>query len=527
MKKLNQLLLSSPEDDRGATLILVLFIVSFMGLAGAALLTFSDTSILTTIQLRNQASNAYSADGAAQVAVKRLGAGTFPCTTASGQTLSNFYPGTNGATASSAYVWCTPDQGNGMGGSATSANTSPGTALLALDSNLTENGITANINAGALKIRGAIFSNSKIDASGGIANTWQPPASDPSRTTYNIARGACAGNITPTDLTKCLYGSKPDVRGDDPGTLTPHGASYDAPPAPSGLGVIGNCNGSKKFQTVTPGLFTVASKLNNLTGCSNKVVWFKPGKYYFDFTAANIKWNPAAPLFIIAGTSTLDLNTTKPTPAGMPTACIAPEASNATAEVGTTPGTGAEFVFGGNSRLSLNDSSSTGAQLTICASPTSASSGGGPPIAIYGLKTALTGVFPVAAQTTCYTGSNTCSMISTGKSPKSFLTVQGTTYAPEAFIDIVLNNKSQKAFYWGLIAWAISFTGTGAADVSNGLVDVPDQATNPTPAVNAMYLDVYVCPASSACSTSGRLGLRAKVQVTGSTVNVLSWSVQR
>ena len=108
---------------------------------------------------------------------------------------------------------------------------------------------------------------------------------------------------------------------------------------------------------------------------------------------------------------------------------------------------------------SIPDVDPAGAQMTICASNTSAATGGGPPIAVYGLKTALTGSFPVSAQTLCPPTDQTCALINTGNSPKTTLTIQGTTYAPRAFIVIILNNNTKKVFYWGLISYAISFTG--------------------------------------------------------------------
>ena len=74
MRRLRQLL-EGPAEDRGAALVLVLFVVTVIGLAGAALLTLSDTSIRTTVALRDEAGNAYNADGAAQVALDSLRTG--------------------------------------------------------------------------------------------------------------------------------------------------------------------------------------------------------------------------------------------------------------------------------------------------------------------------------------------------------------------------------------------------------------------------------------------------------------------
>jgi len=87
-------------DDRGAALLLVLVVVTVIALAGAALLAFSSTSIRATVGLRDPAAAAYAADGAGQVALAQLAAGTYPndCATLAGNPLSlgngtnAFYP---------------------------------------------------------------------------------------------------------------------------------------------------------------------------------------------------------------------------------------------------------------------------------------------------------------------------------------------------------------------------------------------------------------------------------------------------
>ena len=70
-------LVESPADDRGAALLMVLIIVLVISLVGAALLTFADTSIRTTVALRSQGAAVYAADGAAQIAVNQLRADNF------------------------------------------------------------------------------------------------------------------------------------------------------------------------------------------------------------------------------------------------------------------------------------------------------------------------------------------------------------------------------------------------------------------------------------------------------------------
>src|SRR6202000_1418286 len=102
-------------------------------------------------------------------------------------------------------------------------------------------------------------------------------------------------------------------------------------------------------------------------------------------------------------------------------------------------------------------------QMVICASK----SLNGPPIAIYGLKTALTCSLPtVPASDLCLPTTSSCALISTGNSQKSKLTVLGTTYVPRSLIQIQMNNRSSKGFSWGVIAWAVTIGSTGSADLS-------------------------------------------------------------
>lgn len=528
------------REDDGAALMIVLAIVVAFALVTSVVLAQIDTSFRSALAVRDEASTSYGADAAAKVVVNQLVKDTLNGTAGSCNlndvtvSLPNIYPassGLAGSAASSAYVTCTHDSGN-SNGSPTLANTSPGSALLTLDPNLSDVGIYSNVNAGAIKIRGGVFSNSAVYAPGGLVNVWSRPTGSTANT-YNLARGSCTPATNNVDkgfwvadpaqgTTTCNY-SAADSRGQDPGTLTPHGASYDAPANPSGNGTVSTCANSDKYQTVTPGRFSGSAArdaLNGLTGCKNGVVWFKPGTYYFDLPDT---WSVPS-VYLVGGTvdpANADLTKDPSTWADPSRACVVPGAS------GATTGSGVQFVLGGSTRIDVNNSANPGAHVTLCASNTTS----GPPIAVYGLKTALGGTFPVAASTLCTpsgTGSTACAAITTGNSPKSVLVIQGTTYVPRSVVSVTLNNNSQKIFYWGLISYATEFGGTGSAQVANAVVDVPDTAANPTPTTQVVYLSVYVCPGASSCSASGRLLLKAKVSFAPTTrkATVLSWSHQ-
>jgi hypothetical protein len=416
------------------------------------------------------------------------------------------------------------------------ANASPGSAILTLAPLASgEDGIAVNDLApgsglpAAVKVRGGIFSNSKINVTAGaLANTWMPPTGSTARS-YIIARGTCTGTVlvNASGDKICNYGATSDGRGTDPGSPVSHPASYDAPPAPAGAAVISSCAPGDKYQSVapiTPGgsvVLTSAATLNGLTGCSKSIVWFKPGTYYFNFqdhalNASNDDLWDVNNKFVFAGTpSTGSVLTATPSASTWPDACTPP------VPLGGPSGTGAEFVFAGDSRMQVTHTGSPGGQVTICGSNVP----DGPPIAVYGLKTA---VGSIPAENGCIVNSaSRCPVIYTDLSPNTTLTIQGTTYTPNAWIYVTLNNSTNQIFRWGLITYRLSIDTTGSPDVTQNLIDVPDEALIPVPSPKIVYLKVYVCAGAGTCSSSGTVSLTAKVQLNlDGTVTVLSWSKQ-
>src|SRR5690349_1964446 len=115
------------RDDDGAILVLALIVITTVSLVVGAVLTQGDGSLRATVALREVAGATYAADGAAQVAINdlrtgynlgdaepadwvytnTLGTGCFGYnadgSTEDGLELKSFYPGANGAAATSAY----------------------------------------------------------------------------------------------------------------------------------------------------------------------------------------------------------------------------------------------------------------------------------------------------------------------------------------------------------------------------------------------------------------------------------------
>lgn len=598
------------RGDDGVTLLLALIVVTVVALVTAALVQQSFTNTATTITVRQVAATQYAADAAAQYATNQLRLSDLSSglcsssTTVTSEDLANFYPKGPSTVAQNAHIDCAPDSGNGsggVGGTSTTCpapptpcpNAAPGTALLTLDNNVGEPGIYVNDQAGSpLKIRGGIFSNSKIivtGSGGSLQNSWcpsNPPGSttyvcsQTKPTTYIIAKGSCSGTLSFLQsgaTSQCDYTTANDARGADPGVARPRytpGASYNTPPPPTGLARSQSCTsvpanpaspgtactadtnpaagcGTRKFQQVLPGRIggpTAAERtaginfLNGLTGCSNGIIQFTPGTYYFDL---GTQWNPASKTVIVGGTFASGYDPVAGSgPGGWPTSCSGTSCTADYQDACVPPGspaattsTGVEFVIGGGTQFNINNSSGFGSHVTLCSS----NSPDGPPIVMYGLKSGIgSGSTAVSASNLCTPtgGSTTCALITSNNSPKTTINLVGMTYTTRSVIHIGLNNSSSKLFYWGVISWAIEFDTTGGASLGSALIDVQDGWPSEGVTVNRYYLNVYACDVTAgSCPAAGaKPNVRAVVQVGSDTsgnplpagnILVLGWSVKR
>jgi hypothetical protein len=396
MKRRKQLS-GGPEDDRGAALLLVLVVVTVIGLAGAALLTFSATSIRTTVALRDQAGNSYSADGAAQVAINSLSMGygfTSPAlfnnktgTTCFGPNatsgtlnLPGFYPGSSGGAPTSASVTCLADPGTGVNAMVSPINSTnrPAQAILTLGQT-GEDGINVRSpSTNPLAVKGPVRSNSDI-------NVVSPGTL---RSTAAVtAFGPCTGSIVSTPSKTC----NTDTDLVDPKYASEASAVPAYRPVPAD--VSASC--PNNVFTFEPGYYDDARELTDLmTGngpCGGSTWWFKPGTYYFDFhnntndsdvyrasghtssssSSAN-RWEITRG-HLVAGTPVDSNGNPIASPGGSPTipgSCQNPIKSATAA--------GVQFIFGGDSQLALGGS----ANAEICGTYHADR----PPIAVYGVQ---------------------------------------------------------------------------------------------------------------------------------------------
>ncbi|MGV9364844.1 hypothetical protein [Amycolatopsis sp. NPDC003731] len=355
-------------DDTGAALPLVLVLVTVIAVVLGALLSFADTSVRTTVNLRDQAASAYTADGALQAGINAIRTSTF--TGAAGEhcfgasdtlTLPNF------GGAGSAAVSCTADPAKvQIQCPSLSVCNRPGNAILTLGTG-GEDGLNIQQPTGStFKVHGIVYSNSNIRVVNGALDT----------NTAVYARGACSGTIRSTPAASCGYGGS--SLGADPGYAP---ALTSVPPRQA----LPPCTKSGSLVTFQPGFYDDAAGLSAMMSssskCKDSTFWFTPGTYYFDFrNSAPVR--PPSLLagedvwtidngYVVAGTPVDEsgrIIAKPPVPAKIPGACDNP--------IDDAKAVGVQFVFGGDSRLAVK-----AGQAEICGTY----SADRPPVAVYGL----------------------------------------------------------------------------------------------------------------------------------------------
>jgi hypothetical protein len=89
--------------------------------------------------------------------------------------------------------------------------------------------------------------------------------------------------------------------------------------------------------------------------------------------------------------------------------------------------------------------------------------------------------------------------------------IQGTTYTPQAVVDVTLNNAAEQIFRFGVIARSLWVKLTGSFAYTGVVIEVPDDSPG---FVFSVYLDVYyLCPVGGTCAQPKTLVLKAKVAV--------------
>lgn len=566
------------DSDEGATLLLVLIIVSLVSVVVGVMLSSGETAEKTTDNLRTQASDVYAADAAGQAALTQLRNGTLTCNTAGGTSLNlgtsatPFYsPSVDADRPLNAATTCVPDTSPSQGATTTtttsgsgvgiggSTDNLPAYALLAMRKNSTTSGIVFPQSNKTICIEnGKVASNSAIDATNntiGLRITGTGTANDCSTgSTTNLAVQAHGLNGTGGCLPNKTVAFKPTNCTDMAGTISvPTAPTPTDPIARTDATAAAVCKtvGGVTYAAFRPGRFTDVSLLNSpCSGGPADFEWFSPGTYYFDFGATTWQW----PTTLLGGTPTSGASTTTngvtttpaitsvdPTNAGtlgglsgiaaFPTGPGQPV--NSCADPSTqSQYPGIEFVFGGRSTFAPNISGN--AELCGSYDPDD------PPIAIYGASSTVSVSGGSVSPETLCTGPAACSdanpsgvasLINLATQPpngKAQFYIKGFVYAPTAPITLGLRNSNGQIFNWGVVVWTFSLDVNGSSP-PQPFIKLPSpnqgftQTTTTTYAVR--YLKVWTCVATaSPCSTSGVPDLVARVQQSGATYKVLSWS---
>jgi hypothetical protein len=483
------------RDDDGAALVIALIFITVVAVVVAAVLALADTSLRTTVALRDQAANAAAADGAAQLAIDTIRhntyTGTGNCFSGSNTlTLSNYYQPPSGA-ADSAVVTCDQDTSRSV---APNTFSGPGYALLSLGTSPLESGVSIKANNGGLiYANGDVGSKSDVTIDHGELHV-----------TGKINAATCSGIITSDGPKNCTAAAGAALT--DP--------NYAAPAAPTANGTVSACD--KKI-TFTPGLYTDLTKLTAAWNCNKaKVYDFRPGIYYFAYSGL---WTIDSGTMVAGAVN--PLGNTAPT---IPGAC-----PNQVSSTTPDPTEGVEFVFGGSAHVLFT----INAQVEICGRPQA----GAPPLAFYGLKSSIgSGAFLVPAQNGCVTQVYGCDFLQTDQNSNGLgLWVQGTTYVPAATVDLDLRKSTNQFFNDGLVVRTFNLFAPASASPPTPLAAMPSGSVGPARTV--LYLTVYICPGTSTCTVgTGTIRLRVKVgfgdpsgtPVAGSRqVTVYTWSVQR
>lgn len=538
--------------DDGATLIIVLILITVLSTVMGVILSQEDTAVRSTDMLRDQAADNYSADGATQAMLNMLKTSGINCTDPAnpdgktfGSTSNPFYsPASGPQGAINAYAQCTPDP---VRGAATSTSTPPavttvnsvtpapttstGAAFGSADPTLPTYGLLTTGNTSAdygidfslsssnktiCVQNGSVASSKNIDLYGaqqrsGITlavrlapDSTQTPPQPGTTTDCTTGSGKSAQNgsqLLVTAQSQCIKGPTGVFA---PTDCTPGIAAPSAPSAPalSMPAVTDNpvpvCStvGQTTYAAFVPGRYTDVRRLN--IPCTNPgstlFVWLSPGTYYFDFGSTAWSW----PDKLLGGTPMDSSGTViaglRPTDASTLSnlSRVATQSSDLTPTSCADPinsgVSGVALVFGGASRTAANSSGS----VDLCASSPTTS----PPVVIDGLASDLSILktdgtrVTVPAQTLCVPTCGSTSLIATEPNGQPTLYFKGYVYAPNAQLALTLKNSPGQVFNWGVVVRDFGL-GVNGTSPTTPFISLPKPSTGVSPLITTTTPSPY------------------------------------
>lgn len=344
------------KDEEGSALILALAMITVVALMLAVVLDFTDTGLLATPAFVEQRDILNEVDGAVEGAINSVRGSTLLGTVGSPINCGPFEPYKNdpGLSEVDVTVSCTAQTSTtGVG----IAENQPPFAVMTVGDQTGEGFYLAGNEM--LTVDGGMYSRGVIDAKSSAGTGAQSAIQS-----YGdlLAEKGC--NPTPPGSVFTSLGGIRDCN------VTPVDAGKDPnyPPAilalPSAIDPAATCpGGANGLVEFLPGLYSEIPVAPPT--CTGDVWWFSPGIYYFDFPDGTAAWDPAVD--IVGGTLKAPV-TTSSTSVPIPGACD--EAAD-----------GVQFIFGGESRLSMAHAS-----IELCGS-VNATNHEEHKIVYYGLKT--------------------------------------------------------------------------------------------------------------------------------------------
>jgi hypothetical protein len=120
------------------------------------------------------------------------------------------------------------------------------------------------------------------------------------------------------------------------------------------------------------------------------------------------------------------------------------------------------------------------------------------PPAVRGERTAINGA-PNCVGTAPYVpGSSNCALLATSGAQTS-LYLQGTTYTPQAALDVVLTSASTQVFRSGVVTRSLRIGVTPSAGYTGPVIEIPDDSQGAQPL--DVYFTAYQCPSGATCPT--------------------------